>query len=531
MLPMEAQELLLGNSANVKHAVPFDPAMFLSGRKSVGSGGSSPVPSSSPRHFSLSAIDTSEFSAFSNNYNSNYRSLSRESSIMEPLLIHPEAVRVDRVTPPPVHFAVGEEITPGAYNAPINKLIRSESRLSRARCHSLGDSDGPLPLIPQTRLSLGMNNSYMRTLETCNCSSQTDLQSLDDFINSPSSSNLMYTHKEHGSNSDCSQLGRISPTTSVTSHTSEDLQAYVKEMTKEIATEIKSELREVISKVEDVLENSENIEISNRNSFCRNPNNVSSQSLDSNSVSISDVAEYLMGVSREMASEVKHEIREMVNQVDEMISPEINSTGVRFYLSSPNSSRKNSPPEMVRKRYRSGSESVIQRIKSTPPSSLDDLHAMRKTLRKSPTSPVILMSDKMLSSPIIETADGEKESPVFFRALQSIGQTDCGTSPQHSPDSLPLDVPGAGSLSFNSSDTSSPDTIIQVLSSSVASLSLPKSISTHKLSDDDNSCTESDCQQLYCKNRVWYHNNSVSSQDSGINMSFVDHDQGCSEAG
>lgn len=530
MLPMEAQELLLGNSANVKHVVPFDPGMFNSGRKSVSSGGSSPVPSSSPRHFSLSAIDSSEFAVFSN-YNSNFRSLSRESSIMEPLLIRPEAVRVERVTPPPVHFAVGEEITPGAYNTPINKLIRSENRLSRARCHSLGDS--PLPLIPQTRLSLGMNNSYMRTLETCNCSSQTDLQSLDDFINSPSSSNIMYTHKEDGSNSDCSQGGRISPTASVASHTSEDLQAYVKEMTKEIAIEIKSEIREVISKVEDVLENSENIEISNRNNFCRNPNNVSSQSLDSNSVSISDVAEYLMGVSREMASEVKHEIREMVNQVDEMISPEINTTGVHFYLSSPNGSRKNSPPEMVRKRYRSGSESVIQRVKSTPPSSLDDLHVVKKTLKKSPTSPVILMSDKMLSSPIMETVDGEKESPVFFRALQSIGQTDCGTSPQHSPDSLPLDVPGTGSLSFNSSDTSSPDTIIQVLSSSITALPIPhpQSISTHKLSDDDNSCTESECQQLYCKNRVWYHNNSVSSQDSGINMSFVDHDQGCSEAG
>lgn len=35
---------------------------------------------------------------------------------------------------------------------------------------------------------------------------------------------------------------------------SEDIEAYVKEMTKELATEIKSEIREVISQVEDVLD-------------------------------------------------------------------------------------------------------------------------------------------------------------------------------------------------------------------------------------------------------------------------------------
>ena len=35
---------------------------------------------------------------------------------------------------------------------------------------------------------------------------------------------------------------------------SEDIEAYVKEMTKELATEIKLEIREVISQVEDVLD-------------------------------------------------------------------------------------------------------------------------------------------------------------------------------------------------------------------------------------------------------------------------------------
>lgn len=44
-------------------------------------------------------------------------------------------------------------------------------------------------------------------------------------------------------------MGRASPVP--------DLQTYVTEMTKELATNIKSEIREVISKVEDVLENTD----------------------------------------------------------------------------------------------------------------------------------------------------------------------------------------------------------------------------------------------------------------------------------
>lgn len=51
------------------------------------------------------------------------------------------------------------------------------------------------------------------------------------------------------------------------SESTEDIQAYVKEMTKELATEIKSEIREVISKVEDVLESTDSIEMSSLVNF------------------------------------------------------------------------------------------------------------------------------------------------------------------------------------------------------------------------------------------------------------------------
>lgn len=45
------------------------------------------------------------------------------------------------------------------------------------------------------------------------------------------------------------------------SETAEDIQAYVKEVTKELATEIKSEIRDVISKVEDALESTDSLDM------------------------------------------------------------------------------------------------------------------------------------------------------------------------------------------------------------------------------------------------------------------------------
>jgi hypothetical protein len=51
----------------------------------------------------------------------------------------------------------------------------------------------------------------------------------------------------------------------------------------------------------------------------------SGESSKGDSVSANDIAEYLMEVSREMASEVKSEIREMVNAVDVLISPDVPS--------------------------------------------------------------------------------------------------------------------------------------------------------------------------------------------------------------
>jgi ElaB/YqjD/DUF883 family membrane-anchored ribosome-binding protein len=107
----------------------------------------------------------------------------------------------------------------------------------------------------------------------------------------------------------------------------------VKEVTKELATEIKSEIREVISKVEDVLSESTDSAGETCSSFHQHlsnssvdkPHSGSGETVKSDSVSANDIAEYLMEFSKEMASEMKSEIREMVNAVDVLISPDVQS--------------------------------------------------------------------------------------------------------------------------------------------------------------------------------------------------------------
>lgn len=468
MLPKEAHDLLLGRSGNVKHIVPFDPSGYTGARKSLNFSRSSnicsPILGSSARHFSLSAIDDCQIFRLKQKQKLFY---SRESSLKE---THKENI----VTPHPVKFAVGESVSP-------LRIVPQSSKplLVRSRCYSLGSDSPPVPLSIQTKMDLGLkeaspNNSVDKTMTFCNCGSQTDLLSLDDPMISPGRA-FLYSTQSSTSVSDCSQVGRLSPTTSVTSHTSEDndIQAYLKEMTKEIATEIKSEIREVISKVDDILENSDAVDQSNISI-----NSISSQSSEKNSVSVIDVAEYLMGMSKAMASEVKDEIREMVSQVDEMISPDFNS-----------SLRKNSPPQNGRRRLGSGPELGL------------DLKPTLKCLRKCPTSPVL-------------PNYGVEDERFYKRSPQSpIKSAQC--TPSH-------EASGRNSVSFNSSETSTPDTIIQVVTTS-NSPNLSKSLSSNKLSDDEISCNDVSCRHCGIK-KAWCQNPAVSSQDSGINMTFTDTD-------
>ncbi|XP_037913816.1 uncharacterized protein LOC119653267 isoform X2 [Hermetia illucens] len=123
----------------------------------------------------------------------------------------------------------------------------------------------------------------------------------------------------------------ISSRNSTCSDCAEEIQAYVAEYTKSLATEIKSEIREVISKVEDVLEGTDPVDMSSISMLSMANNNNSGDDSRSDSVSATDVAEYLKGLSKEMASEVKSEIREAVNFIP---------------VENINLNRKSSPPDV-----------------------------------------------------------------------------------------------------------------------------------------------------------------------------------------
>lgn len=353
MLPSEAQDLLLGNSQNVKHDVPFDPVEYSGSRRSVAealpvplntTNGALPVSVSlsrptyfgSPRHNSLPCTDHGKAEMMT----------PPTISVMCPPLLnvssgsegsldkHKQKSSADRQSP--LHFAVGEVMNPAAVMTKLppgvaQNIINEQLYPPRTRCHSLGSFSGISPILsPQKMGSLGIGLAGTGDVKEwqCSCSSQTDLSSLE--VESTASLNLLQLSTS--SAADWNVAGRSSPTaSSVSTQSPEDLQAYVKEVTKELATEIKSEIREVISKVEDVLSESTDSAGETCSSFHQHLANSSmdkphsGEIAKSDSVSADDVAEYLMEFSREMASEMKSEIREMVNAVDVLISPDAQS--------------------------------------------------------------------------------------------------------------------------------------------------------------------------------------------------------------
>ncbi|XP_015593067.1 uncharacterized protein LOC107266762 [Cephus cinctus] len=354
ILPNEAQDLLLGNSQNVKQDVPFNPVTYRLGygpfdgssnsllmangirrlNSDIPRTGNVPVTPNSPRHHSLpvltkpvnATIPDMKKQSLAGNSNNPPMTVTRplRSTISPPLtsqLSLPEYGSNNNVngqkspatcpsSPMPVRFAVGEAVTPAILGTPaVTQLIASEQNISgRTRCNSLGSSGTSPPILsPQTMVSLGINSTSRH--RHCSCSSQTELNSLEFESGSPTHS---LGHVNSSSNSDM-RVGRSSPVSNF-SQSSEDLHAYLKEVTKELATEIKSEIREVISKVDDVLSETNTSENTPQHHSRSHSHNHSEDKHDS--FSASDIAEYLMEFSKEMASEVKSEIRCMVNAVD-----------------------------------------------------------------------------------------------------------------------------------------------------------------------------------------------------------------------
>lgn len=312
MLPSEAQDLLLGNVQNVKQEVPFDPAPYSGARgrtsscDSISSGDTTPtVQQTSPvriscapsnlstslaRHNSLSSIET--LPRFSGSPTAPIQSRMRINSLqVPPQWVPTQPESVGPLSPQsPLCFCIGDPVQPNS--PPLGINTEYFSSLARMRCNSLGSP-----------LSCSDANAPISSVQSsCSCGSQIDLNSIDkDFHSLPPYS---------------SQLS-VSFDGSVTSNSSphpDGLQAYVQEVTKELATEIKSEIREVISQVEDVL--SDSTDISSTNSSVERLQN---SRMRCDSVSAEHVAEYLADKGKDLISEMKTEIRGMV---DGLISPD-----------------------------------------------------------------------------------------------------------------------------------------------------------------------------------------------------------------
>ncbi|KAJ8867821.1 hypothetical protein PR048_031626 [Dryococelus australis] len=337
MLPSEAQDLLLGNSQNVKHKVPFDPVKYCGSRGSISENGDSGQPMETPvmfpimransldfsRHNSLPTVERSSLSMFTAAPTISIVQ-SQPDLVWTDGVIHPDRTSLDLSSSPP-QFAVGEAMRPTSVlpPGPLNTIVDEDSYPCRTRCYSLGSSTVTPPILsPQTMASLGIGQittPIARQRRQCSCSSQTELNSLELETGSPIPS--LGLLQLSTSVNDSSFYSQPSPGIGTT-QSPEDLQAYVKEMTNEIATEIKSEIRGVISKVEDVL--SESAEVAGDNHPLISGNGFSSDRLHDGirgiSVSSADVADYIVEFSKGMASKMKTEIREIVSAVDSLIS-------------------------------------------------------------------------------------------------------------------------------------------------------------------------------------------------------------------
>lgn len=362
MLQQEAQDMLTSNSQNVKHTVPFDPVLHSRSKRTEPKDDekvAAPLSgTSSPRHYSLPAIDdhriigcSSPLPYFIQDVNTVYYSTPYSQSAL--------------------NFAVGESVN-------STNLSPASHNLFRERCLSLGAPNVSPPILsPQARVSLGINNFRQR-----NYSYSSEIHSLDSDLNtSPTQSLNMLS----ASSFDCSQIGRSSPVP--------DLQTYVTEMTKEIATNIKSEIREVINKVEDVLENTDNVDVSNI-SFCNEKHGTCSDDGRSDSISANEVAEYIEKVSIEMANEVKSEIRDVVSAVDVFITPDNQEKHNYSRASSSGESDKciNATCHFEKYTPGSSSETVIQVIKPVVTSKSPDGSVMQEETYRNRITPSTVAS-------------------------------------------------------------------------------------------------------------------------------------------
>ncbi|XP_037051848.1 uncharacterized protein LOC119085529 isoform X2 [Bradysia coprophila] len=342
MLPGEAHELLLGHSQNIKHQVPFDPNKAF-------------VPTAlfylTHRHNSLSALDVKRFKSRSLPTSPiSIPIITRQQSSPSPSRQSPISERKGCSSPPVVKFSLGGEVTTLAnLNQMSSGVTTPDGSVSNR--NSWSSNAGISSLSPQIRMNLGLTfpqRSSQRPprQRLCSCSSQTEIdEEVDDSsgLNSPTTQPSLQ------------QIGSDN----------EDLEAYVKEVTTELASEIKSEIRGVISKVEDVLDsNADNTDLSIYN-LSSLTNLSSADELRNDSVSASDVAEYLKEFSKGITSQVTSEIREIVNVMNET-EHDLQSQRKITHRFSDTSAQVVSPPECTKQRSESFPNPSTQKFNSAP---------------------------------------------------------------------------------------------------------------------------------------------------------------------
>ncbi|XP_034934386.1 uncharacterized protein [Chelonus insularis] len=535
ILPSEAQDLLLGNSQNVKQDLPFDPTQ----RRQVGmcstqtnpirrlnsdipKSGNPPLSVvSSPRHHSLPALSIDsqatskrlhESSSILSTTDDNNESCTNAND--KPLELKKPSVETASNSPP-IKFAVG-----GAVSSPLImaatpakcRVMATEHSLSnevnnhrgtRMRCNSLGSAANgtslpiSIPLSPQILSNLGMTSSSAtlpRNHRHCSCSNHTELSNSLEYertFNSPTKSSASsatssptssssptphpypssfnHHHNNHGSylhhhsssqSDSIHKFGRCSPITSTFSHSSED-----------------------------------------------------------------NIKAYFKEVTKELATEIKSEIREVISKVDDV-------------LSESNASDNGTPQHQT------------QRISSIN----NEKHQKDDSFSASEIAEYLMEFSKEMASEVkseircmVNQVDGLGRFSPDLQSTASFGSTGYGTPEQRWPSSpqagLKLtktpklcDLQQMQQESKMSSECSSDETVIYVVGPKITTkkASIDNTHERAKTSDEEEEHSNKQSVKRVVEKaagngsktlpEIYSAVNSVSSQDSGINLSFNEND-------
>ncbi|XP_015123427.1 uncharacterized protein LOC107045619 [Diachasma alloeum] len=534
ILPAEAQDLLLGNSQNVKQDLPFDPqsrkhqwrditsnstALIRRLNSDIPRTGNHPPLSvlSSPRHHSLPALSMTRQNSLQDTSDETLalEGVDKHDSSSKPKKPFERSQTSGQFSnhssragspSPAVKFAVGEAVSPpmilGTTPAGARLLSDEHSlptggnvpRMGRARCNSLGSSaigktlPVPIPLSPQTLASLGLANSsaVSRNHRNCSCTCRVELSSSLDFDGTTDSPN-----RSPLSSSTSSPTSSSSPSpypcgySSLTSHHPAHPQQHCPQHSEGHATQKLGRCSPILS------------------SF--------SQSSDD------DLHAYLKGRTEDIATEIKSEIREVISQVDDV-------------LSESNSSDLGTPQHYPHRTFSNGSDKPHRDDSFSASEIAEYLMEFSKEMASEVKSEIRCM---------VNAVDGlGRYSPDLHSSTPSTNSPGYKTPERRLPDSPLARLSKGAKLnelfqsqeSKMSSECSSDETVIYVVGPRTAAQTNHERAKTsdeeeeHSGKQSAKSVVEMSSKGVKTLPEIYSAINSVSSQDSGINLSFHESD-------